>query len=206
MAVQLSFHMPPRAPHATCSTSPIRPTPTSWCPCAGLRLRPGSTLWRPGPSSGGPEQSCATCTAAYELIARAGLTHERPALRHRQRAGRQPGGGRHRGGRGCRRRSARCCTSGRTSRSPQPRVLVVAPLSGHFATLLRGTVRTLLPEHDVYITDWHNARDVRHRSTAASASTTTSSTSSSLLEKHRPRRARGRGVPALRRRRWPRPP
>jgi polyhydroxyalkanoate depolymerase len=42
----------------------------------------------------------------------------------------------------------------------QPRVLVVAPLSGHFATLLRGTVSTLLPEHDVYITDWHNARDV----------------------------------------------
>ncbi|MBX9631814.1 MAG: polyhydroxyalkanoate depolymerase [Burkholderiales bacterium] len=44
--------------------------------------------------------------------------------------------------------------------SEQPRVLVVAPLSGHFATLLRGTVQTLLPENDVYITDWHNARDV----------------------------------------------
>ena len=42
----------------------------------------------------------------------------------------------------------------------QPRVLVVAPLSGHFATLLRGTVRTLLADHDVYITDWTNARDV----------------------------------------------
>jgi polyhydroxyalkanoate depolymerase len=40
----------------------------------------------------------------------------------------------------------------------QPRVLVVAPLSGHFATLLRGTVETLLPENDVYITDWRNAR------------------------------------------------
>jgi polyhydroxyalkanoate depolymerase len=44
--------------------------------------------------------------------------------------------------------------------APQPRVLVVAPMSGHFATLLRGTVETLLPDHDVYITDWHNARDV----------------------------------------------
>ena len=44
--------------------------------------------------------------------------------------------------------------------SRQPKVLVLAPLSGHFATLLRGTVRTLLPDHDVYITDWHNARDV----------------------------------------------
>jgi poly(3-hydroxybutyrate) depolymerase len=42
----------------------------------------------------------------------------------------------------------------------QPRVLLIAPLSGHFATLLRATVRTMLPEHDVYITDWHNARDV----------------------------------------------
>ena len=42
----------------------------------------------------------------------------------------------------------------------QPRVLLVAPLSGHFATLLRNTVRTMLSEHDVYITDWHNARDI----------------------------------------------
>jgi poly(3-hydroxybutyrate) depolymerase len=42
----------------------------------------------------------------------------------------------------------------------QPRVLLVAPMSGHFATLLRDTARTMLPEHDVYITDWHNARDV----------------------------------------------
>lgn len=39
-------------------------------------------------------------------------------------------------------------------------MLLIAPLSGHFATLLRATVRTMLPEHDVYITDWHNARDV----------------------------------------------
>ena len=43
---------------------------------------------------------------------------------------------------------------------PQPKVLVVAPLSGHFATLLRNTVETLLRDHDVYITDWKNARDV----------------------------------------------
>ncbi|MEJ7925588.1 polyhydroxyalkanoate depolymerase [Sphingobium sp. AN641] len=44
--------------------------------------------------------------------------------------------------------------------TPQPRVLVVAPMSGHFATLLRSTVQTLLRDHDVYITDWKNARDV----------------------------------------------
>ncbi|MCD9623980.1 polyhydroxyalkanoate depolymerase [Rhabdothermincola salaria] len=43
---------------------------------------------------------------------------------------------------------------------PGPRVLVLAPLSGHFATLLRDTVVTLLPDHDVYITDWVNAREV----------------------------------------------
>ena len=42
----------------------------------------------------------------------------------------------------------------------QPRVLLVAPMSGHFATLLRSTVEALLPDHDVYITDWHNIRDV----------------------------------------------
>jgi len=44
--------------------------------------------------------------------------------------------------------------------TPQPKMLVVAPLSGHFATLLRNTVQTLLRDHDVYITDWKNARDV----------------------------------------------
>jgi len=42
----------------------------------------------------------------------------------------------------------------------QPKMLIVAPMSGHFATLLRGTVQTVLQDHDVYITDWHNARDV----------------------------------------------
>lgn len=44
--------------------------------------------------------------------------------------------------------------------SAQPKMLVVAPLSGHFATLLRSTVETLSRDHDVYITDWKNARDV----------------------------------------------
>ncbi len=42
----------------------------------------------------------------------------------------------------------------------EPTVLVVAPLSGHFSTLLRGTVETLLADHNVYLTDWKNARDV----------------------------------------------
>jgi len=42
----------------------------------------------------------------------------------------------------------------------EPRVLLVAPMSGHFATLLRGTIQTLLRDHDVYITDWRNTRDI----------------------------------------------
>lgn len=46
-----------------------------------------------------------------------------------------------------------------TSRN-DPKVLLVAPMSGHYATLLRGTVEALMPHHDVYITDWSNARDV----------------------------------------------
>ncbi len=100
-----------------------------------------------------------SAAAACEMVARAGMWHERPDF----------------GIRGT-------CIGGRAvpveemavMRHPfctllhfrkeidiqQPRVLVVAPLSGHFATLLRGTVETLLPEHDVYITDWINARNV----------------------------------------------
>ncbi|MEB3702834.1 Putative intracellular PHB depolymerase [Candidatus Bealeia paramacronuclearis] len=42
----------------------------------------------------------------------------------------------------------------------QPRVLLVAPMSGHYATLLRGTVQAFLPNNDVYITDWKNCRDI----------------------------------------------
>ena len=98
-------------------------------------------------------------TAAYELIARAGLTHARPPFRidgvtvgNREVAVNE---------------RAALTTPFATLLHfekdidvPQPRVLLVAPLSGHFATLLRGTVRTMLPEHDIYITDWHNVRDV----------------------------------------------
>jgi polyhydroxyalkanoate depolymerase len=98
-------------------------------------------------------------TAAYELIARMGLTHVRPPFGiDTVMVG----------------NAEVAVTEEATSVTPfatlvhfkkdiaqtQPRVLLVAPLSGHFATLLRSTVRTLLPEHDVYITDWHNARDV----------------------------------------------
>jgi poly(3-hydroxybutyrate) depolymerase len=97
-------------------------------------------------------------TAAYELIARAGLTHARPAYGiDKVMVGNQQV----------------AVTEEAVMSTPfgtllrfrknieiaQPQVLVVAPLSGHFATLLRSLVRTMLPEHDVCITDWHNARD-----------------------------------------------
>jgi len=98
-------------------------------------------------------------TAAYELIARAGLTHTRPAFDirsvmvgnrevevHEEAAHKTP--------------FATLLHFKKDIAQVQPRVLLVAPLSGHFATLLRATVRTMLPDHDVYITDWHNARDV----------------------------------------------
>jgi poly(3-hydroxybutyrate) depolymerase len=98
-------------------------------------------------------------TAAYELIARAGLTHTRPPFRigsvtvgnrevevREEAAARTPFG--------------TLLHFKKDIASAQPRVLMVAPLSGHFATLLRATVETMLPEHDVFITDWHNARDV----------------------------------------------
>jgi poly(3-hydroxybutyrate) depolymerase len=98
-------------------------------------------------------------SAAYELIARAGLTHARPEygipavmVGNREVEITEE--------------AVLTLPFGTLLRFKkdvdieQPRVLVVAPLSGHFATLLRNTVRTLLPDHDVYITDWHNARDV----------------------------------------------
>ncbi|MFA6140123.1 MAG: polyhydroxyalkanoate depolymerase [Hyphomicrobium sp.] len=98
-------------------------------------------------------------SAAYELIARAGLTHARPdygipavTVGNREVEVTEE--------------AVLTLPFGTLLRFKkdiditQPRVLVVAPLSGHFATLLRNTVRTLLPDNDVYITDWHNARDV----------------------------------------------
>jgi poly(3-hydroxybutyrate) depolymerase len=101
----------------------------------------------------------ANLTAAFELIARAGLTHVRPPFGidsvsvgnrevdvHERAEFSTPFG--------------TLLHFKKDVDIVQPRVLLVAPLSGHFATLLRGTVRTMLPEHDVYITDWHNAREV----------------------------------------------
>ncbi len=48
----------------------------------------------------------------------------------------------------------------RNTERNDPKILIVAPMSGHYATLLRDMVTKLLPDHDVYITDWKNARDI----------------------------------------------
>ena len=104
-------------------------------------------------------QAVRSLTAAYELIARAGLTHSRPPFG----IGSVTVGNREVE---VREEAAYATPFGtllhfkKDIATAQPRVLLVAPLSGHFATLLRATVRTMLPEHDVFITDWHNARDV----------------------------------------------
>lgn len=100
--------------------------------------------------------------AACELVSRAGLSHKRPDFGikeaaidgvkvavHEEVISTSP-----------------FCTLlhfRKDSAVEQPRLLVVAPLSGHFSTLLRGTVAKLLTDHDVYITDWVNARDVALR-------------------------------------------
>ena len=47
-----------------------------------------------------------------------------------------------------------------TGKRYDPKVLIVAPMSGHYATLLRGTVQAMLPDHETYITDWNDARDI----------------------------------------------
>ncbi len=58
------------------------------------------------------------------------------------------------------RRDAEALRKARGRHVEDPKVLIVAPLSGHYATLLRGTVEAMAPDHDVYITDWANARNV----------------------------------------------
>ena len=98
-------------------------------------------------------------SAATELFARAGLSHERPGydiesatvdgsdvLVHEESVLETP--------------FARLLHFRKETGGVQPKVLIVAPMAGHFATLLRQTARTMLADHDVFITDWKNARDI----------------------------------------------
>lgn len=98
-------------------------------------------------------------SAAYALIARAGLTHTRPAFGiDRIKVGNREAAVSEEVAYAT--PFATLLHFKKDIDTPLPRVLLVAPMSGHFSTLLRNTVRTMLPDHDVYITDWHNARDV----------------------------------------------
>jgi polyhydroxyalkanoate depolymerase len=121
---------------------------------AGVLNEAVYTAWRDAPL-----YPASKLAAVFELVSLACLTHARPQFGIGSVAS---------GGRTCAVREevvlARPFGSllrfRKEGAAAQPRVLVVAPLSGHFATLLRATVHTLLADHDVYITDWHNPRDV----------------------------------------------
>lgn len=107
----------------------------------------------------GQPLSASAAAAGYELVTRAGLTHDRPPYGIDKVVS---------GNREVpiTEEAALTLPFGtllhfrKDTDLQQSKVLVVAPLSGHFATLLRNTVATLLQDHDVYITDWHNAREV----------------------------------------------
>ena len=98
-------------------------------------------------------------SAGYEMIGRSRLTHERPpfGIDHTTVAGRQVAV-----------EEAVVLTTPFSSLlhfakeppEPQPTVLLVSALAGHLSTLLRSTVRSLVADHDVYVIDWLNARDV----------------------------------------------
>jgi poly(3-hydroxybutyrate) depolymerase len=98
--------------------------------------------------------------AAFEMVARAHLTHERPPFRidgvdvagntrpvREELVASTPF-------------ASLLRFSTDNAGTHQPRVLLVTALAGHFSTLLRGTVQTLVADHEVLVIDWHNARDV----------------------------------------------
>jgi poly(3-hydroxybutyrate) depolymerase len=126
---------------------------------APVRAMAGMVAWSLAPGAAPGNSHLRRLAATYELIARMRLTHERPAYGiDSVMVGQQLVE--------VRQESAYSTPFGsllhfkKDVSTPQPRVLLVAPMSGHFATLLRGTVQTMLPEHDVYITDWYNARNI----------------------------------------------
>ena len=100
--------------------------------------------------------------SALDVFAHASAPRGKPEFGIERTIGRRPGG---RGARGDRAaqavRPAEALPARRRGRGDVeggPKLLMVAPMSGHYATLLRGTVQGLLPDHDVYITDWVDAQ------------------------------------------------
>ena len=112
-------------------------------------------LWEPGAFSSPIKRM----GAYYELVALAGFTHIRPDYNVDSVTSR---GQTHAVEESVAMSTPFCdlLKFSKTGVSGEPKVLLVAPMSGHFATLLRGTLRTLLADHEVYITDWRNTRDV----------------------------------------------
>jgi polyhydroxyalkanoate depolymerase len=102
----------------------------------------------------------ARMAAYYEVVGLAGFTHERPdfgvtsvEVRGEKRAVTQTGA--------MRTPFCQLLHFQKEGGADDPKVLLVAPMSGHFATLLRGTLRTMLRDHQVYLTDWLNPRNVK---------------------------------------------
>jgi poly(3-hydroxybutyrate) depolymerase len=102
----------------------------------------------------------ARMAAIYEVVALAGFTHNRPdygvdsvEVRGETRAVTQHGA--------MRTPFCQLLHFSKEGGADDPKVLLVAPMSGHFATLLRGTLRTMLRDHQVYLTDWINPRNVK---------------------------------------------
>ncbi len=127
------------------------------------RLRPlarqAAGLLRAVEANGPGPLPLAQAAAALQLLEDIGTTHRKPAFGlTRTRAGQ--------GMVAVREEVVQAAPFGRLLRfvkdtpRPGPPVLVVAPLSGHFATRLRGTVTALLPDHDLHVTDWTDARTV----------------------------------------------
>jgi hypothetical protein len=97
--------------------------------------------------------------SGFDVIAHASAPRGKPEFGLHTDAGeRRPPRRGDRGDRARRSRSATSSTSAAKGVEGDPKLLIVAPMSGHYATLLRGTVERMLPGHDVYITDWRDAK------------------------------------------------
>ncbi len=128
-------------------TEPLRSSAASVL--SFLNMVPGGT----------PKTAARRVAAALELVTRSKLTYRRPSygidkvmVGNRELAVVEEAA--------CKTPFGTLLRFNRIGAPVQPKILLVAPMSGHFATLLRNTVKTLAQDHDVYITDWHNPRDI----------------------------------------------